>query len=375
MPVGVRFGDHFIADDVQHRAACEGQRKGQDRRRDGDGKIADQRADHLDQSRGQGQQKGSPRLDTGRQHRADDDHTLGNVLKRDTARDHQGLRGIPRAKADARRDSLGQIVNGDGHHEQKHAAQFCVVMRLALHAYHLMQMRDELVDEIEALGYHEIDLNMGCPFPLQAKHGRGSGILAHPDIVEEIAHTIKEHTQLTFSVKMRLGWDNAEEWEPVLNILNDTSLTHITLHPRTGVQQYKGDIDYDAFAQFYEGCHHPIIYNGELTTPTQLRDREERYPRLAGLMVGRGLLARPSLAKEYLEGREWSHEEHIRSLQTLHEKLMEQYAKIVKGDAQLHSKLRNFWEYTEPLIGHKPYKKIMKSGNLRNYMSAIDELR
>ena len=70
-----------------------------------------------------------------------------------------------------------------------------------------------------------------------------------------------------------------------------------------------------------------------------------------------------------------SHEEHIRHLRSLHEKLAEQYAHIVKGDAQLHSKLRTFWEYTEPLIGRKPYKKIMKSGNLRNYMSAIEELR
>ena len=59
----------------------------------------------------------------------------------------------------------------------------------------------------------------------------------------------------------------------------------------------------------------------------------------------------------------------------LHEQLKAQYANIVKGDAQLHSKLRSFWEYTEPIIGHKPYKKIMKSGNLRNYMNAIEELR
>ena len=102
---------------------------------------------------------------------------------------------------------------------------------------------------------------------------------------------------------------------------------------------------------------------------------EERYPRLAGLMLGRGLLARPSLAKEYIEGKEGSHEEHIQSLRSLHEKLAEQYSHIVKGDTQLHSKLRSFWEYTETIIGRKPYKKIIKSGNLRNYMSAIKELR
>lgn len=231
-----------------------------------------------------------------------------------------------------------------------------------------------LVDEVEASGYQEIDLNMGCPFPLQAKHGRGSGLLAHPDTVEAIAHAIKERPHLTFSVKMRLGWDDAEEWLPIVAILNAVPLAHITLHPRTGMQQYRGNIDMKGFELFYEECQHPIVYNGDLTTLEQLYEMEEHYPRLAGLMVGRGLLARPSLAKEYAEGQEWSYEEHLRSLRSLHEKLAEQYSHIVKGDAQLHSKLRTFWEYTEPLIGRKPYKKIMKSGNLRNYLKAVDEL-
>ena len=232
-----------------------------------------------------------------------------------------------------------------------------------------------LINKIEALGYREVDLNMGCPFPLQARHGRGSGILAHTDVVAAVTDAIKMHPQLAFSVKMRLGWSNAEEWRPIMEILNDTPLTHISLHPRTGVQGYKGSIDYANFEQFYAICRHPMIYNGELTTPDELRHLETRYPELAGLMIGRGLLARPSLAREYADGEEWSHEQHISTLRMLHEQLKAQYANIVKGDAQLHSKLRSFWEYTEPIIGHKPYKKIMKSGNLRNYMNAIEELR
>ena len=232
-----------------------------------------------------------------------------------------------------------------------------------------------LTAEVEALGYQSIDLNMGCPFPLQARHGRGSGLLAHTDIVREVVDFIAAHPHLAFSVKMRLGWENGEEWRPVLEMLNDTPLTHIALHPRTGTQQYKGAIDYDAFERFYEACRHPLIYNGDLTTLEQMREIEERYPRLAGLMIGRGLLCQPTLATEYAENRALTHEEHIRTLRTLHTKLMEQYAQIVKGDAQLHSKMRPYWEYTEPLIGHKPYKKIMKSGNLRNYLAAIEELR
>ena len=232
-----------------------------------------------------------------------------------------------------------------------------------------------LIGELEILGYQSLDLNMGCPFPLQARHGRGSGILAHTDIVAEIMAVIKNYSHLNFSVKMRLGWANSNEWEPILKMLNEVPLTHIALHPRTGIQQYKGVIDYNAFSHFYEMCHHPIIYNGDITSLPQLQEMQDRFPRLAALMLGRGLLARPSLAKEYLEGREWSREEQIGTLCMLHAKLMEQYANIVKGDAQLHGKLRSFWEYTEPLIGHKACKKIMKSGNLRNYLKAIEELR
>lgn len=232
-----------------------------------------------------------------------------------------------------------------------------------------------LLNEMEALGYRAIDLNMGCPFPLQARHGRGSGLLAHPDIVAEVADIIKARPELTFSVKMRLGWENTEEWTPILDILNDTPLAHIALHPRTGTQQYKGSIHREIFERFYETCRHPLLYNGDLTTLEQLHAMEKCYPRLAGLMIGRGLLARPTLAREYAERREWSHEEHIHTLRLLHSKLMEEYARIVKGEAQLHSKLRPYWEYTEPLIGHKPHKRIMKSGNLRNYLNAIEELR
>ena len=51
MSVGVRFGDHLVADDVEHGAAREGKRKGKDGGCDVDGKEADERADDLDNAR------------------------------------------------------------------------------------------------------------------------------------------------------------------------------------------------------------------------------------------------------------------------------------------------------------------------------------
>ena len=92
-------------------------------------------------------------------------------------------------------------------------------------------------------------------------------------------------------------------------------------------------------------------------------------------MIGRGLLGCPSLAAEYHNGKLWSRAERIALMLDMHSGLMEEYSKILKGDTQLHNKMRTFWEYSEQLLGRKPYKKVMKSGNLKNYLAAVNELK
>ena len=237
-----------------------------------------------------------------------------------------------------------------------------------------MKEFDYLLGVVEENGYTRIDLNMGCPFPMQAKHGRGSGLLAHLDIIQDLCHRICEKSHLQFSVKMRLGWEDADEWQPVLRLLNDVPLHHITLHPRVGTQQYKGTVDSERFRAFYEACRHPLYYNGDLTTLDDIRRIEQEYSRLAGLMIGRGLLARPTLAKEYAEGKEIPLGDRIDLLMQMHNRLKSHYETTVNSEAQLHNKLRLFWEYMETELGKKCYKKIMKAGNLKNYLSAVSAL-
>ena len=237
-----------------------------------------------------------------------------------------------------------------------------------------MKEFDFLVNVVEEKGYQQIDINMGCPFPLQAKHGRGSGLLAHVDIVEEMAKAIREKSHLSFSVKMRLGWENADEWRPVLDILNDTPLRQITLHPRIGTQQYKGSVSMEAFEEFYALCKHPLVYNGDVTTLAQMQELEKKYPNLAGIMIGRGLLARPSLASEYQSGNELPWEKRRNSLHEFHDRLKAHIETTANSEAQVHNRLRLFWEYMEEELGRKVYKKIMKAGNLKNYLAAVREV-
>ena len=86
-------------------------------------------------------------------------------------------------------------------------------------------------------GYRRADINLGCPFPMQARQHRGAGILPYPDEVKALLETIFEFPEIQFSVKLRLGWDSSDEAQALLPFLNGLPLTHLTLHPRIGTQQ------------------------------------------------------------------------------------------------------------------------------------------
>ena len=233
-----------------------------------------------------------------------------------------------------------------------------------------------LADHIAELGnYEHIDIDMGCPFPLQTRHGKGSGILSHPDKVADvlgaIPQLIDEGKAKHFSLKMRLGQEQPDEWGQLIDIINKAPLEYVTIHPRIGTQQYKGEIFMDEFEKFASECSHPIIYNGDIRTPEDITTIEQRFPNLAGVMIGRGLLARPSLAVEYATGEEWSEQRRLCLMREMHNQLFDHYKSIIPGEEQLLSKIRTFWEYAEDEIGRKNWKKLMKCGNLKNYIKNL----
>lgn len=233
--------------------------------------------------------------------------------------------------------------------------------------------RDEmrkLVDGVLAEGYTHVNLNMGCPFPLQTRHGHGAGILPHPEMVEEVCRTMEEYADVAFSVKMRLGLEEKDEWRQVLPILNGAKLEHVTVHPRIGSQQYKGELFMDEFDAFISECKHPVIYNGDILSVEDIERIATEYPQIEGIMIGRGLLSRPTLAKEYVSGKRLDERAVVSQLRTLHDRLYHHNESIVPGEDALLNKVRTFWDYAEPTIGRKAWKKIKKAGNLKNYLAS-----
>ena len=231
-----------------------------------------------------------------------------------------------------------------------------------------------LADTIQEHGYEEMDLNMGCPAPMQTKLMRGSGILPYPTRVSALLKEMERRPEVRFSAKMRLGLEGKEEWRELSGMLNSSCLKHLTVHPRIGKQMYKGEVDMDAFNEVYSSIHIPIIYNGDVTSMEQVSSLSERYPGLHGIMMGRGLLARPTLAQECLMGKEMPHEERMSILMQMHEDMLGYCTRKYKVDSQILLHIHSFWEYQESQLERKTWKKIMKAGNMKNYLEAIRKL-
>lgn len=235
---------------------------------------------------------------------------------------------------------------------------------------------EQIMSLFSGYNYREADINLGCPFPMLAKRHNGAGMLPYPEEVKELLVAATEkYPRFRFSVKLRLGWENANECLALLPLFNALPLSHIILHPRLGKQQYKGEVDLDGFEAFYNGCDKPLFYNGDLHTTEDIQAIAVRFPKLAGIVIGRGLLANPALAWEYRQGKRLSADEMAEKVRQLHTDVYNSYEEQLQGgETQLLMKMKSFWEYLLPEGNHKAKKTIHKTAKLTNYLAAVNEL-
>lgn len=223
----------------------------------------------------------------------------------------------------------------------------------------------------EDASLNRIDINMGCPFPLQTSRGRGAATLANAACREAVRGVVESNPDVSFSVKLRLGY-RQEEWQEAMEMLNSLQLDHIAVHPRTASDQYTGALHMEAFDAIYGMSRNPVVYNGDILTPADAFAIAEKYPDLHGIMIGRGALGRPSLISEIIEGAEWNEVKRREKMLEFHRELLAHYrATLIGGDHQVLSKISPFWEYSESEIGRKAWKAIKKASTMAKYQTAL----
>ena len=217
-----------------------------------------------------------------------------------------------------------------------------------------------LVDTLAESGAMRIDMNMGCPFPPQVGKGRGAGMLARPETVAQIAEVMERYVgSLEFSVKMRLGVKAPSDALKIVDILNSMPLRHVTVHPRTASQQYKGELLLDDMAAFTSKLRHPVIFNGEISTPADIHALASRYD---GVMVGRGLLRRPALFAEYRGGVEMTAAESEAAWMELIKATASALGQRLCGNSQLRDNMKPYWEYVPDSMDRKTVKLGRRNG-------------
>ena len=219
-----------------------------------------------------------------------------------------------------------------------------------------------MVDALKQRGYSRIDVNLGCPFPPIALHRKGSGMLAYPELAEALFTALAAVDGVEYSVKMRLGWDQSDQWRDILPLMDILKPVNIAVHPRIGKQQYKGDLDIGQFEALMAASPWPIVYNGGLRTVEDIEAVVSRYPNLVAVMVGSGLAANPGMFAPDATPDDY---------RRFHDQLVDGYTgQLNGGEAQLVRHLQDIWQTFLPGTGHKLFKAIRKSRTLDQYHTA-----
>lgn len=141
-----------------------------------------------------------------------------------------------------------------------------------------------------------IDINMGCPAQKIVTNGDGSALMRTPALAGQITEAAKKVSPVPVTVKFRKGWDE-DSCVPFARILEASGADAICLHPRTRMQQYRGDADWSAIGAVKAAVRIPVIGNGDITGGESAVSML-RQTGCDGVMVGRAALGQPWIFRE-----------------------------------------------------------------------------
>lgn len=254
---------------------------------------------------------------------------------------------------------------------------------------------------LKAMGYGEVNLNLGCPSGTVVSKKRGAGFLAYPDKVNQCLYDIFAGLDMKISVKTRLGMKDPEEFEQLLDIYNQYELEELIIHPRVREDYYRNTPRMDAFGRAFARSRAPVCYNGDIFRREDLERLRDRFFGLPAVMIGRGIVAYPGLLLCGADGKnpEWAagvaagkadaetgrtaadagQREAGRRLREFHDRLYEANRRVYlkeAGPKVVLFKMKEIWCYMLYAFegGEKAAKKIKKAQRLEEYEAAVNAL-
>lgn len=225
-------------------------------------------------------------------------------------------------------------------------------------------------------GFSEVNWNIGCPFPMIVRKGKGAGMLCHPDKIESFLKKTLPDLKPKLSIKLRLGLKNPEDILLLIPIFNLFELEELIIHPRTGAQMYEGEVDLAIFGQCLDLSRHRIVYNGDIDSARKLEMLSKRFKTVDRWMIGRGLLENPFLAEEIKFNRVRSYDEKIRVIREFHDRLFAEYLEMLSGPSHIVNRMKEIWKYMGGFFENrkKIQKRIWKTHHRDNYVDVVNKI-
>ncbi len=226
--------------------------------------------------------------------------------------------------------------------------------------------------KLKALGYDEINLNLGCPSGTVVSKYRGSGFLAKPLELDAFLEEIFAEAVTKISIKTRIGKEHPEEFYQLMEIYNKYPMEELIIHPRIQKDFYKNTPNMEIFRYAVANSKNRICYNGDIFTACDYRRFQAEYPEITRVMLGRGLLSNPGLIAAITEDGNLSKER----LLAYHNEIYVGYKELFFGDRNVLFKMKELWLYLIKAFSDsdKYAKKIKKSERCIDYEEAVARL-
>ena len=156
--------------------------------------------------------------------------------------------------------------------------------------------------ELQQYPVAAIDLNLGCPVPIVYRKCAGGGLLRDPERIDQILGALREAVQIPFTVKTRIGFEDAEVFDELLPIFGRHSLDLLTIHARTVKEMYRSAPRYEFIARAVATLPFPVLANGNIYSAGKA-DEVLALTGARGLMIGRGVIRNPWLFRQIREQR------------------------------------------------------------------------
>lgn len=239
----------------------------------------------------------------------------------------------------------------------------------------LTNCAEDFIKTAEALaqfGYEEVNLNLGCPSGTVTAKQKGAGFLALPEALDCFLEEIYSKVKIQISIKTRIGTDCPEEFPRLLEIYNQYPVSELIIHPRIQKDYYKNTPNLKVFETALRDSKNPVCYNGDIFTAADYKKITDLFPQVKTVMLGRGLIANPGLAKEIKGGAAAENTQ----LKAFHDQVYADYRTVLSGDRSVLFKMKELWFYMAPKFSdsRQYLKKIKKAENCKAYEQVVERL-